>query len=323
MAHSGKLFTGEDCLKMAIIGAVVLVDAVWIALAGYTFDWPSLTKVAIYLPLLLAIAEFYRRSHPDMKFVIMTRETAWILAFSGAAATLSTLATTLNFPLIDNSLVAGDRALGFDWEFWFVQITSSGDLGTVLSIFYIMSVPLVVLVVIVLSLLNRQERTQEMVLAVMIGALIAVAISAVLPSAGALATFRPSFDNLVSPPVVDLAYKQTFFDLRAGAVTLFSLNDLKGLIAFPSYHATLSVLMILAFRGIRAFFPLFLVVNLIVLVATPVNGGHHLSDVLGGIGVAFVSFWIAAGLRNWLAGTRTPARQPALAPQPVTLSETA
>jgi hypothetical protein len=300
--QQAQAFSREDRLKIAIILAILVIDFAWIALRGFAFDWSGTLKLALVLPLLLGVAEVYRRWRPNPRFSIMTRETAWLLAFSAAAAVLSNLVVTADLPLIDGRLAAIDRLFGFDWPAYYAFMTSAPYGGLAASVLYVSALPMVAFAVIGLSFMGRPDRAQEMVLAAMIGAILAIVISGLLPSSGALAYFRPDEAALAHRPIVDLAYKQTFFDLRDGAATVFSLDGIKGLIAFPSYHATLSVLGVLAFRGMARFFwPLF-VLNAGVLLTTPVEGGHHLIDAIGGTLVAVAALWLAAAWRKRLAG---------------------
>lgn len=302
MQQTGFL-SREDWLKVALILGITLLDAAWIGLTSFRYDWTGTLRVVLVMPALLAVAEIYRRWRPNPKFVIMTRETAWLLGFSAAGAILSNLAVTADLPLIDGRLAAVDRLLGFDWQAYYAFITARPYTGLLASLLYVAALPMIAFAVVTLCFIGRTERAQEMVLATMIGAFIAILISGLLPSSGALAYYRPNGDLLAHRPIVDLAYKQTFFDLRTGAASVLSLSDIKGLIAFPSYHATLSVLVVLAFRGMpRFFWPLF-VLNLAVLLTTPVEGGHHLIDAVGGVVVAVVSVWIAAEWRNRLVAS--------------------
>ena len=58
------------------------------------------------------------------------------------------------------------------------------------------------------------------------------------------------------------------------------------LIGFPSYHCALALILTWYALAIpRLFWPL-LVVNAVVLLSTPVQGGHHLMDVLAAFPVA-------------------------------------
>jgi len=306
--RTGPFLTPDDRLKLAIILAVFAADALWMAWAGYRFNWGSAVKLLAVLPLLFGVAYVYRRWRPNPVFVTMTKETAWLLAFSACAAVLSNLVVTWNLPQIDAAVAAFDEAIGFDWSAYYVFLTGQAWVGAAASLLYVLTLPLIAFAVIALSLKNRTDRASELVLAVMIGALIAILVSGILPSSGALAWFRPDATGLAHRPIVDLAYKQAFFDLREGRVPVFSLDGIKGLIAFPSYHATLSVLVVLAFRGMPKFFwPLF-VLNAAILATTPVEGGHHLADTLAGIVVAIVAVAIAARIRARIDGAPSAIR---------------
>jgi membrane-associated phospholipid phosphatase len=286
--------------------------------AGYRFDFWSVSRVSIVVLALLAVAEPYRVWRPNPALFIMTREIAWMLSFAAAAAVLSNLALTLDFPMIDQPLITADHLLGLHWRAYYWFFTDRPVLGLIASILYVLAFPMVACAIIFLSLRNRVDRAQELVLAMMIGALIAIAISAVLPAAGALAWYQPNQSTLIHHPMVDLDYKQTFFDLRSGKVSEFSLAGIKGLIAFPSYHATMSVIVVLAFRGIRAAFWPIAIFGLAVLATTPVEGGHHFVDTLAGVAVAALAVGLAAAWRRRLAAARRHVveRQWDLAPVP-------
>ena len=294
-------FTPEDWFKIALIAAIVAVDAIWIALASFHFALLSTVRVWLVVGALLVVAEFYRRFRPNPHFVVMVRETAWLLAFSAAAAVLSNLVITLNLPLIDNQLAAVDRMLGLDWQAYYAFVVARPTLGIVYALLYFAALPFIAFGVIALSVMGRAGRASELVLAAMIGALIAIAISGLWPSSGALAYFRPDPALALHHPIVDLDYKQAFFDLRSGAWTRFTLDDIRGLIAFPSYHVVLNTVIVLAFRGSwRIFWPV-LLLNLAMMATAPVEGGHHFVDVFGGVAVAIVATWLAGRLQHWLA----------------------
>ena len=283
-------------VKIVLISLVVLVNATWIALTDFRFDFPSSAKVVALVAGLSAAAWFYRFRRPDPKFHVLFAETALLLAFSAACAVLSYLVTSLNLPLVDDGLMAIDAGLGFDWLAYVGFVNERPWLGVLSSFVYVTTISQVALAVIVLGLAGRLGRARQFNGAVMLGALFCVAVSAVLPAAGALGTIRPDEAFFASnPSVVDLAYKQIFFDLRSGAERFISLDSPHGLIAFPSYHCALSVLVVLAFRGMGWLFWPLAILNGAVILSTPIDGGHHLIDSIGGIAVALVA-WKIAGI---------------------------
>lgn len=282
-------------LKILLILIIVVIDTIWIAASDFEFDMRSVAKVVAVTVVLAAISWFYRVKRPMKLFETLCTETAFLLAFTASAAVLSILMTSIGLPLIDDKLTAIDAGLGFDWLTYVGFVNDRPWLGLASSLVYVTTISQVALTVVAVGMLGNVPMVQRFVLAVMLGALICIVISALLPAAGALGTIRPPLDFIaLNSPVVDLEYKQAFFDLRDGLGRMISLDEPRGLIAFPSYHSTLSVLIIFAFVGTGRWFWLALTLNLAVMFATPVDGGHHLVDVLAGIAVAYAA-WMWAG----------------------------
>lgn len=308
---------GENCgtdyrrhwpLKTAFVVAIIMMNAVWIALTDFTFDLPSAGGVILLSGFLGAIAFVYIRWRPAPRLEIMCVETIFLLLFSAAAAVSSYLFTSIGLPLIDAQLMAFDRAIGFDWLAYSAFFNERPILGFMSSSLYMTTLAQVALLVVVLGLTAPLASAGRFVSAVMISAAMCIVISALLPAAGALATIQPP-DTFFGPhkPIVDLDYKQAFFDLRNGALTEISLEAPKGLIAFPSYHATLSFLIILACWPIRFLRWPLLMINVLIVFTTPIDGGHHLVDAFGGGVVALIA-WLLSGGRL----TRTVSPKTAL-----------
>ena len=64
------------------------------------------------------------------------------------------------------------------------------------------------------------------------------------------------------------------------------------LIAFPSYHAALCLLVILAFSGSGLLGWTVLALNVGTLLSLPVQGGHYLVDILGGLLIGAAAIWV-------------------------------
>jgi hypothetical protein len=280
--------------KAWVIGAIAAIDALWILLTDFTFDVASAGKVAAIVLCLCVAAWFYRVRRRNFAFETLCVETAYLLAFSASAAVLSYLVTSLDLPLVDSRLIAVDAALGFDWAAYVGVFNDNAWLGVLSSVIYFTTLSQVALTLVALGLAGRLQTASRFVSAVILGALVCILVSAVLPAAGALGTLRPSAEFLASQPVVDLAYKQEFFDLRSGVQRYISLDGIHGLIAFPSYHCTLSVLIVLAFRAFGVWFWPVALLNAAIILSTPVDGGHHFIDALAGVAVGLLTWWIVA-----------------------------
>ena len=302
----------QTAFKMLVTLAIIIVDAIWIALSDFTFDVPSAAKVVAVSCFLIAIGWFYRVKRPMENFEVMCTETALLLAFSTAGAVLSYLVTSWNLPLIDPWLIKTDAMLGFDWLGYAEFVNSSIWLSNLSSIVYVTTISQIALSVVVLGLSGRVLDSRRLGAAVIISGLICIVVSGILPSAGALGFLRPDADFVASGmPVVDLAYKQAFFDLRSGVERFISLDALHGLIAFPSYHGTLSALVVICLWNVRYLRWPALVLNTAVLMATPVDGGHHLTDALAGVGVALMAWYLAGKFAERVPATKFGVAAPA------------
>jgi len=298
-------------VKMALVGLLIAIDAQWIWATDFVFDPVSAVKVVVVVAGLASISWFYAVRRPVERFQVMCAETAVLLAFSAAAAVLSVLVISNDMPLIDDRLITFDAALGFDWRAYVAFVNARPLLGQLSSMVYVTSLSQVALTIVAISLLGRTRRVQHFVSAVMLGALVCIVISAVLPAAGALGSVHPPADFMaMNRPIIDLAYKQAFFDIRNGASRLISLDHPQGLIAFPSFHCTLSVLTVMTFWRVRFWFWPVLALNLAVILSTPIDGGHHLADALAGIVVALLAWGMAERLSAAVEG-RLPRAAPA------------
>lgn len=293
-------------IKMTLVGVLLAIDAQWIWAMDFVFDPVSAIKVTVVVSGLAFMSWFYAARRPVERLQVVCAETAVLLAFSAAAFVLSVLVISDNMPLIDDRLIAFDAALGFDWRAYVEFVNARPWLGQLSSMVYVTSLSQVALTILALGLLGRTRRLQHFVTAVMLGALVCILVSALLPAAGALGTIRPPAGFMaMNQPIVDLAYKQAFFDIRDGASRLISLEQPQGLIAFPSYHCTLSVLIVMTFWRVRIWFWPVLALNVAVILSTPVDGGHHLADALAGILVAVFAWRMADKLATAVEGRLT------------------
>lgn len=297
----------EFTFKVWLTAALIALDAVWIAAGGFSFDLGSLVACLGFTALLASVGVVYTRLRPDEKLAIMGAETAFLTIFSAGACVFSYLMTSTDRPLIDTTLAHWDTDLGFNWYHYVAFANAHPFIGALSSAVYQTTLLQVALSVVVLPLLGHLDRVREMVLLVMASSLLCVIISAIVPSEGALAYFHPpaSF-YMQNHPVVDLAYKQAFFDIRDGAMTHFGLTDLKGLVAFPSYHVALSAILMIAFRGIKGWFWPVVAFNTLVILSTPIDGGHHLTDGIGGFVLALLTAAVVTRARGYFRKPATP-----------------
>jgi membrane-associated phospholipid phosphatase len=70
----------------------------------------------------------------------------------------------------------------------------------------------------------------------------------------------------------------------------------EGIITFPSLHAALAVILVVALWPVAVLRWGVLALNTLMLAATPIDGSHYFIDVLAGVAVAMVALVAARAL---------------------------
>ena len=204
------------------------------------------------------------------------------------------LAMTLPFPLADHWLISWDHALGFDWNAYAMEIAQRPWLKEALLFAY-NSLPNVMIGVILVALiaLGRPGRVNELAYLVMASGFICISISAMLPAEAAWNTLAlPDVKAMLGgTPGGD--WLDQFKALRSGGEIDLGASPLTGLATFPSFHTCLGLIILWCSRGHWAIFIPGATAGLAVVAATPVFGGHYLTDLLGGAAVmaALILLW--------------------------------
>lgn len=263
-----------------IVVAVVLLVAAGLPLTGHTMSYQSLLASVIGLGAL-ALPLALRRYRNDPRVFATVRGAALLLAFSAAGTVLSYLAVSTNAPLVDATLAAWDRALGFDWLAFSAWQQGHSVLFAGLQYAYYSGMPQLIFVVIFLGMSGRASQLDDFLCVYFVTVLLVIAISAPFPAEcpwkyyGVEGTF-------------DMAPTSHFEMLRDGRLREIPLGlTTQGLVSMPSLHAATAVLLVYAMRR-TVLFPLFVALNAVMLFSTPIAGGHYLVDVLAGIALPLV-----------------------------------
>ena len=267
---------------------ICFVDAIWMLLCNWSFEinHARIVFLGISAPALLLIFKRYRY---DPKIFNACTSLIAILLFTNAAAVLSYLVVSTNFPLVDHQLDRIDKWMNFDWISLYGWLQLHPLMGLVLKISYNSLLFQMVFTVIFLGFTNRFVELNQFVLMLVISALITIAVSGFFPAAGSWKYYEVS-DG------VDLSSLAHFELLRSGALKTVDLIKTQGLISIPSFHAVLAILITYALRTSRIAFLLALVLNTAMLISIPTEGSHYLIDLLSGALVAVLTIWVVTRL---------------------------
>ncbi len=281
------LLTPSEKLQLHLIVGVLALDIALLARGPMTLGVADAMKPLLAGAAATVAGLYYRHQRSEERLGVALIGTAHLIWFSCAIAVLNYLVVTFDRPLIDDKLLAWDRALGIDWAELYIFLKTLPGLSQLLTIAYASSLLQIAIVVPVLALMGRIQRLDRFFLAFILAAAITITFWAIFPSFGA-ATHLFSTGAVVdlSGATVDLDYVKVLLDLKAGLTPHIVMAQMKGLIAFPSFHTVMAVLTVYAAAAIpRALWPV-VGWNSIVLLSVPVDGGHHVVDIAAGLVLA-------------------------------------
>ncbi|KRE02130.1 hypothetical protein ASE63_07075 [Bosea sp. Root381] len=279
----------------SVIALVLAADLVWLSFASLSVAPLSLAGPLAAAAALAAAAWYYRTKRAETKLADALDCTGQMTAFMAGGALLSYLMATLGLPLQDAAFQAADRALGLDWLAYLKAVDARPWLGTLFSLAYASFIPQVLILILGLCFTGRGDAARIMVLAMILSGAVTIVISGFLP---AMAMFvhlglgPADYPNL--SPGASFVHVADMQALRAGAPFTLDIGRAEGIITFPSYHAALGLIMLLAACAHPWLRWPFVLLNLAMIAATPIDGGHYFVDVLAGLAIAWAAH-LAAG----------------------------
>jgi membrane-associated phospholipid phosphatase len=219
-----------------------------------------------------------------------------LIAASMLIAPLTYIAASLNYPLQDKNLFAIDQFMGLDWRSYLNAVDRYG-LGPTYNFGYRTFSWQPLLVPILLCLSGKAARAHQFSLAFLLTVMATVLISVFLPAAGTY-----SFLNLTPAdyphlhPVDDFDHMRHLPLLRDGKLRVLEIGQLTGIVTFPSFHAAAAILYLWALWAIGWMRVLALICNALLLLSTPIDGGHYFIDVIAGVSLAILSILVVRRL---------------------------
>jgi hypothetical protein len=279
--HAGEPVQNRYGILIVPILGIGIVDLAWSRHIGLTVRGWTWFAAAVAFCVLVSFVYRKLRSAPPIAR-LASYAVLWIV-FTAVGCIFTYLAASASRPLVDGYLNSFDHYLGFDWIGWSSAVHRYMLLSVVLRAAYDSLGPQIVVSIIILSFGPGPDRNAELLLGAILSLTLTAAISAVWP---ALGPWTPFNDQYASSD--DLLNARDVLTMRAGGSPSFALARLRGIVTFPSYHTVLAILFAYAHRG-RWSFPVFLVINWLMIASIPSEGGHYLSDVLAGVGLAVVA----------------------------------
>lgn len=279
----------------ATIAALVAAVAILFPVLGLSLSLPDLARSLGLSLAALACAFLYTVLRPDERLARLFRalpELVLITYFGGA---LSYALTAMGQPLWDGTFDAWDKAIGFDWKALLTFYAGYPAFYRLLAFAYYSMLPQMAVLVVALITVRAFRAADRFILGFAFAAVITMAISAFVPALCAGYVYR---DAVAEQHVLQLSWNsiQQVEALRSGVLRVISMAQAEGLVTFPSFHAATAMLLMFGFWHVPYLRWPGLALNMLMIAATPIEGGHYLVDIFAGIAIAILAHAAAARL---------------------------
>jgi hypothetical protein len=217
---------------------------------------------------------------------------------------LSYAAVTARFPYVDAELYAIDNALGFDRATYLAFFAQRPWLASAVGAAYHCMLPQFAFVPLVMFVADKVDRLREAIVVIAVALLITAAISVFTPSLTAFV--HVDLPQMLHVPAGLYTPEPTMTALRTGVFHSVKLDNLEGLISFPSFHTAAALIFIWAVWTLPHARLVAVPLNVALIAATPINGAHYFIDIVGGCAVATTAI-LASGRLFRTALPDTPA----------------
>jgi hypothetical protein len=212
---------------------------------------------------------------------------ALLTTFSNIGSPLQYGLIAFRAPLADPWLASADALLGINVPTLVSWTAAQPGLAPVLKAVYGSLLAQFLLPPLILGIWYRDRQAlweyawhfQVSLVAALIGL-------ALFPAACAFSYY--GFDSLLD----QTRFITQFEAVRSGAVSVVPLNDMEGMITFPSFHVAGGLLITWSFRRYPMWGVALGVINVLMIVSTVLTGAHYVIDVIAALVVFGCSVWL-------------------------------
>ncbi|WP_420339104.1 phosphatase PAP2 family protein [Roseibium sp.] len=240
-----------------------------------------------YLLFLYSNARF-----PDKRFAAAFEVLGVGFLLSVPVVISTYLAISRGMPLADEWLMQVDRQLGFSWVAYVEFIDQYVLLSAVMEIAYGAFPLLLVFVPLLVIFRGDISKAYAFVFGFGFICFVSSLISAWFPAKAAFYSYglrAADFENI--NPIIGYAFLDHFNAAHSGQLKTISVDNLDGILTFPSVHAAVGFWVIWAVWDLKKIRWLVGGLGLVMAISAISYGGHYLIDVIAGLGVT-----IATGL---------------------------
>ena len=272
-----------EFLMLTVGIAAALIDIALVLHKGSRVDVSGYGTIAGLILLVIPIGLYYRISGRSERIASALICSGSFIFFSACLSLFNYLLLPIVRPLIDLHITGIDAMVGFYWADVMAWAAANPAPTLILKFAYVTTIPQFAALVVILGLSGRIRDLHVMITSVTITATLTICFWGLFPSLGAKSMYilTPEIWAAINP-IVNEEYAKDLIHIGANGPGLITPKEIRGLIAFPSYHAVLAFTAMYAARNVRFVAQFFLALNLLILPGIFIHGGHHLMDLPAG-----------------------------------------
>jgi PAP2 superfamily len=300
-------FLPAEKFVVKIILALAMLDTALLQYKQVNIDIPGYIWALMTGGVAIAIGQIYRRFRHNEGIALATTAAGLFVVFTIVGSVFNYLLLPIQGERIDPLLMQIDAQLGYSWSGLVTWASHHPPIGALLQFVYLSSMPQLIIVILVLGFSKRRDDLHRFLLTGLIAALITIGFWGFFPSSGPAAWEVLPKEVLASlPTVVGPGYGAELNRLASEGVTYITPNEVLGLIAFPSFHTVMALLSVCFMARFQKVMPVFVALNILMVPAILIHGGHHLTDIFGGA----MTFAVAMALSGQALRQMTHAAPP-------------
>jgi len=292
-------------LLFAILGLLASIQLIWQRVGHFDVDIKAYAWPLILFAIFMIGAMVYDRVRKDPSISSMLFGFGFVIIYAATLNIISYFGLTIAGPRIDDLLASIDRHMGIYWPSLILFMAKHPTINIVLFYAYRLSVWQTVILIAALGRKDKIGTVEQLCLALVLCGIVTIGMWMVFPSFGAITVYGlPGSVTSKIPISLGDSYAHELLELLKNGPGLISPLTVKGLVGFPSFHTAQAIIVAWYARRVGFLFYPFLVFNLLTILSTPVQGGHHVVDVIGGVAVAALTIWLASRIADRLAATK-------------------
>lgn len=302
-------------LLFAILGFLASTQLIWQYVGHFNVETKAYTWL---LPIFAAFAiasTLYDKIRKDPCISSMLFGFGVVMIYGASLNVISYFGLTIAGPRIDYLLASVDRHIGIYWPALILFAAKHPTANVILYYVYRFSTWQTIFLIAALGRNDRSGTVEKLCLTLVLCGIFTIGIWMIFPSFGAITVYGLPISVAGKLPIaLDQSYAQELLKLWQNGPGLISPLTVKGLVGFPSFHTAQAVIVTWYARRLKIFFYPFLILNILVIVSTPIQGGHHVVDVIGGVAIAAFAIWLTTLIAKRITAVATSkGMMPALA----------